>query len=83
MEQWKKKNLLTFIFSHKIFDAIDADNYFFTSNGLIPATGKTIPFQNYRKGIDEFRMNFAEFNFRLRRKLKKIKQKRLESRNNR
>lgn len=70
-------------FSHKIFDAIDADNYFFTSNGLIPATGKTIPFQNYRKGIDEFRMNFAEFNFRLRRKLKKIKQKRLESRNNR
>lgn len=67
-------------YSHKIFTPCqDATEYYFSRKGLIPMRSDDssldeidIPFESYYPGIDEFRMNLAEVNFRIKRKLRKI-----------
>lgn len=60
-------------FSHKSFSPIESENFYFTSNGLVPRKGnEEIPFERYYKGIDELRMNAAELWFRVKRKIAKM-----------
>lgn len=58
-------------FSHKVFVPIDNSNYYFTRRGVVTAEMEKVPFEKYRRGVDELRMNVAEIIFRVKRKLRK------------
>lgn len=61
-------------FSHKSFEPIDNySDFYITRNGLVPINDSgIIPFEKYYHGLDEIKMNVAEFIFRLKRKIRKV-----------
>ena len=72
-------------YSHKEFKPIDSDNFFFNRKGLVAADQEMIPFESYRRGIDELQISMAQFIYRVKRKIKKLKMEKsfLKRRNSR
>lgn len=70
----KKKEYAYIHFSHKKY-AVDevAEKFYITANEMVPyQSEQEIKYEKFIKGIDDIKMLFAEFIFRLKRKSKKM-----------